>query len=178
MELEDISFYYQETDRHSLLNLILLILGGCLIQYWQPVHWTDFKFFVFLLGFEVEFNFLSTVMESSDGLYAAAKGLGIDLQIFFSYSPELTNEVMINCIKSTAILTRGLYAKMPDSVTLAESFLTQFPGINSLTAHSILSLGVTLHEFLAWSHEQRIHVFLIIVNWSLNFDQRDVITFN
>jgi hypothetical protein len=103
-------------------------------------------------------------MESSDGLYAAAKGLGIDLQIFFSYSPELTNEVMINCIKSTAILTRGLYAKMPDSVTLAESFLTQFPGINSLTAHSILSLGVTLHEFLAWSHEQRIHVFLIIVN--------------
>lgn len=97
-------------------------------------------------------------MESSDGLYAAAASLGIDLQIFFSYSPELTNDVTISCIKSMAILTRGLYPKMTDSVTLAESFLTQFPGINPLTAHSILSSGAMLNEFLAWSHEQRIHV--------------------
>lgn len=108
--------------------------------------------------FEGEFNFLSTVMEYSDGLYAAATSLGMDLQIFFSYSPELTNKIMINCIKSTAIQTRGLYSKMPDSVTLAESFLTQFPGINPLTAQSILTLGVTLNEFLTWSHEQRVHV--------------------
>lgn len=97
-------------------------------------------------------------MESSDGLYAAAASLGIDLQIFFSYSPELTNEVIVSCIKSGTILTKGLYPKMPDSVTLAESFLTQFPGINPLTAHSILSSGAMLNEFLAWSHEQRIHV--------------------
>ncbi|WJX71469.1 hypothetical protein P8452_55461 [Trifolium repens] len=110
------------------------------------------------LVFEGEFNFLSTVMESSDGLYAAATSLGIDLQIFFSYSHELTNEIMVNCIKSTAIQTKGLYPKMPDSVTLAESFLTQFPGINPLTAHSILSLEATLNEFLAWSHEQRMCV--------------------
>ena len=47
---------------------------------------------------------------------------------------------------------------MPDSVTLAESFLTEFPGINPLTAHSILSSGVKLNEFLVWSHEQRMHV--------------------
>lgn len=108
--------------------------------------------------FEGEFNFLSTVMESSDGLYAAATSLGIDLQIFFSYSPELTNEVIVSCIKTATNTTRGLYPKMPDSVTLAESFLTEFPGINPLTAHSILSSGVMLNEFLAWSHEQRMHV--------------------
>ncbi|XP_027357274.1 protein SHORTAGE IN CHIASMATA 1 [Abrus precatorius] len=110
------------------------------------------------LVFEGEFNFLSTVMESSDGLYAAAASLGIDLQIFFSYSPELTNEVIVSCIKSATSMTRGLYPKMPDSVSLAESFLTQFPGINPLTAHSILSSGVTLNDFLEWSHEQRMHV--------------------
>ncbi|KAK7315032.1 hypothetical protein VNO77_33564 [Canavalia gladiata] len=110
------------------------------------------------LVFEGEFNFLSIVMESSDGLYAAAASLGIDLQIFFSYSPELTNEVIVSCIKSATSMTRGLYPKMPDSVTLAESFLTEFPGINPLTAHSILSSGVMLNEFLEWSHEQRMHV--------------------
>lgn len=97
-------------------------------------------------------------MESSDGLYAAAASLGIDLQIFFSYSPELSNEVILSCIKNAAKLTRGLYPKMPDSVTLAESFLTQFPGINPLTAHSILSSGAMLNEFLECSHEQRMHV--------------------
>ncbi|XP_050914831.1 protein SHORTAGE IN CHIASMATA 1 isoform X2 [Lathyrus oleraceus] len=118
----------------------------------------SFYFCGCFLVFEGEFNFLSTVMEYSDGLYAAATSLGMDLQIFFSYSPELTNKIMINCIKSTAIQTRGLYSKMPDSVTLAESFLTQFPGINPLTAQSILTLGVTLNEFLTWSHEQRVHV--------------------
>ncbi|KAK7270851.1 hypothetical protein RJT34_26329 [Clitoria ternatea] len=110
------------------------------------------------LVFEGEFNFLSTVMDSSDGLYAAAASLGIDLQIFFSYSPELTNEVILSCIKSATNMTRGLYPKMPDSVTLAESFLTEIPGINPLTAHCILSSGVMLNEFLEWSHEQRIHV--------------------
>ncbi|TKY45165.1 hypothetical protein E2542_SST31452 [Spatholobus suberectus] len=118
----------------------------------------SFYFHGCFLVFEGELNFLSTVMESSDGLYAAAASLGIDLQIFFSYSPELTNEVMVSCIKSATNMTRGLYPKMPDSVTLAESFLTEFPGINPLTAHSILSSGIVLNEFLEWSHEQRMHV--------------------
>ncbi|KAL9324111.1 hypothetical protein ACSQ67_008968 [Phaseolus vulgaris] len=118
----------------------------------------SFYFHGCFLVFEGEFNFLSTVMESSDGLYAAATSLGIDLQIFFSYSPELTNEVIVSCIKTATNTTRGLYPKMPDSVTLAEFFLTEFPGINPLTAHSILSSGVMLNEFLAWSHEQRMHV--------------------
>ncbi|XLR25124.1 hypothetical protein HN51_071640 [Arachis hypogaea] len=110
------------------------------------------------LVFEGEYNFLSTVMEFSDALYAAASSLGIDLQIFFSYSPELTTEVIISCIKSVTKSKMGLYPKMTESVTLAESFLTQFPGVNPLTAHCILSSGVTLNEFLSWSHEQRMHV--------------------
>ncbi|KAE9592588.1 hypothetical protein Lalb_Chr19g0130861 [Lupinus albus] len=110
------------------------------------------------LVFEGEFNFISTVMESSDGLYAAASSLGIDLQVFLSYSPELTNEVIVSCIKSSTNLTMGLYPKMPESVTHAESFLTKFPGINPLTAHSILSSGITLNKFLELSHEQRMHI--------------------
>lgn len=32
--MEDIIFYYHGTDKHSLLNLILLLYnGGCLIYY-------------------------------------------------------------------------------------------------------------------------------------------------
>ncbi|XVF12486.1 hypothetical protein REPUB_Repub08aG0122800 [Reevesia pubescens] len=54
-------------------------------------------------------------------------------------------------------MTRGLYPEMPDSETLAESFLTKFPSINPLTAHAILSLGGMLIEFLEWSYERRIH---------------------
>ncbi|KAK7380299.1 hypothetical protein VNO78_32807 [Psophocarpus tetragonolobus] len=132
--------FYIEYIATDVLTLLSFYFRGC------------------FLVFEGEFNFLSTVMESSDGLYAAAASLGIDLQIFFSYSPELTNEVIVSCIKSATNMTRGLYPRMPDSVTLAESFLTAFPGINPLTAHSILSSGVMLNEFLAWSHEQRMHV--------------------
>ncbi|KAK7283649.1 hypothetical protein RIF29_13315 [Crotalaria pallida] len=110
------------------------------------------------LVFEGDFNFISTVMESSDGLYAAAASLGIDLQIFLCYSPELTDEVIVSCIKSATDLTRGLYPKMPESVTLGESFLTKFPGINPLTAHSILSSGITINKFLELSHEQRMRI--------------------
>lgn len=96
-------------------------------------------------------------MDSSDGLYAAAASLGIDLQIFFSHSPRLTNEIIVSCIKYAAKLTRGVYFKMPDSLTLAESFLTNFPSINPLTAHAILSSGTKLSEFLKCSHERRIN---------------------
>ncbi|KAK4280356.1 hypothetical protein QN277_011988 [Acacia crassicarpa] len=110
-----------------------------------------------VLVFEGEINFISTIMESSDGLYAAAASLGIHLQIFFSYSPEFTNEIIISCINSATKLTRGLYPKMPDSLTLAESFLTKFPTINPLVAHAILSTGATLTEILGWSHEHRIN---------------------
>ncbi|XP_054806325.1 protein SHORTAGE IN CHIASMATA 1 isoform X2 [Prosopis cineraria] len=110
------------------------------------------------LVFEGEVNFISTIMESSDGLYAAAASLGIDLQTLFSYSPEFTNEIIVSCINYATKLTRGLYPKMADSLTLAESFLTKFPSINSLVAHAILSTGATLTEFLGWSHEHRINV--------------------
>ncbi|KAL7003370.1 hypothetical protein U1Q18_004527 [Sarracenia purpurea var. burkii] len=106
--------------------------------------------------FEGESTFLATVMESSDGLYAAAASLGIDVQIFCSYSTELTDEIILSCIGSATKLTRHTYPKMPESETLAESFLTAFPSINPLSAHAILSLGVILVDFLEWSQERRI----------------------
>ncbi|KAK8657201.1 hypothetical protein V6N13_035453 [Hibiscus sabdariffa] len=117
----------------------------------------SFAFSGCFLVFEGDIDFLSTVMESSAGLYAAAASLGIDFQLFCSYSSETTDEIILNCIDYAAKMTRGLYPKMPDSETLAESFLTRFPSVNPLTAHAILSSGGMLIEFLEWSHERRVH---------------------
>ncbi|KAJ9164171.1 hypothetical protein P3X46_023777 [Hevea brasiliensis] len=116
----------------------------------------SFTFSCCILVFEGEINFLSTVMESSDGLYATAASLGIDLQLFCSYSSELTDEIILSNILYAAKLCRGIYPKMPESETLAESFLTKFPSVNPLTAHAILSSGGMLIEFFEWSNEQRI----------------------
>lgn len=97
-------------------------------------------------------------MESSDGLYAAAASLEIDFQLFCSYSPELTNEIILGCIENVSkLMTRHLYPKMSESETLAESFLTSFPSINPLTAHGILSSESVLADFLEWPHERRLH---------------------
>lgn len=116
----------------------------------------SFSFSCCVLVFEGESNFLSAVMESSDELYAAAFSLKMDLQLFFSHSSELTDEIILNCIEFSTKLTKHLYPKMPESETLAESFLTSFLSLNPLSAHAILSSGVTLVEFFEWSHEQRL----------------------
>ncbi|XP_062001396.1 protein SHORTAGE IN CHIASMATA 1 [Rosa rugosa] len=110
-----------------------------------------------ILVFEGDTSFQSTVMESSDGLYAAAASLGIDLQVFNSYSSELTDEIILSCIEQATKSIRGVFPQMPESESLAESFLTKFPSVNALSAHAILSSGVSLIEFLKWSHEKRIH---------------------
>ncbi|XP_042975653.1 protein SHORTAGE IN CHIASMATA 1 isoform X1 [Carya illinoinensis] len=115
----------------------------------------SFTFSGCFLVFEGEISFLSNIMESSDGLYAAAASLGIDLQIFCSYSSEMTDEIILSCISYATKLTKGLYPKMPESETLAESFLTKFPSINPLMAHAILSSGGVLIEFLEWTPECR-----------------------
>lgn len=96
------------------------------------------------------------VMESSGELYAAAASLGIDLQLFCSYSADLTAEIILGCIGYAVKLTRALYPKMLESESLAESFLTKFPSINPLTAHAMLSSGGMLNEFLELTNEQRI----------------------
>lgn len=95
-------------------------------------------------------------MESSDELYAAAASLGIDIQLFFSYSYEMTQEIILSCISVAAEMNRGLYPKMSDSESLAESFLTAFPSINPLSAHAILSSDAILGKFLELSNGGRI----------------------
>ncbi|KAM1163007.1 hypothetical protein ACFX13_002003 [Malus domestica] len=97
-------------------------------------------------------------MESSDGLYAAAACLGIDLQLFNSYSSELTDEIVLSCMGHAPKLTRFMYPRMPELESLAESFLTKLPSVNALTAHAILSSGGLLKEFLESSHETRMSV--------------------
>eukprot|EP00257_Ricinus_communis_P000901 XP_002510793.2 protein SHORTAGE IN CHIASMATA 1 [Ricinus communis] len=116
----------------------------------------SYTFSCCILVFEGDTNFLSTVMESSDGLYAAAASLGIDLQLFCTYSSELTDEIILSNISYATKLYKGVSPKMPESETLAESFLTKFPSINPLTAHAMLSSEGTLIEFLEWSNERRI----------------------
>ncbi|XP_058075914.1 protein SHORTAGE IN CHIASMATA 1 [Magnolia sinica] len=116
----------------------------------------SFAFSCCVLVFEGDRSFLTAIMEASDGLYAAAASLDMHLQLFCSYSSELTDEIILNCTKYATKLNRGLYPAMLESETLAESFLTRFPSINPLTAHAILSSGGTLVEFLEWSQEKRI----------------------
>lgn len=96
-------------------------------------------------------------MESSDGLYAAAASLGIDLQLFCSYSAELTDDIILSCIDIGNRFIKGLFPKLPESETLAESFLCKFPSINPLIAHAIISNGGVLADFLEWSCESRIN---------------------
>ncbi|KAK6155706.1 hypothetical protein DH2020_009954 [Rehmannia glutinosa] len=116
----------------------------------------SFAFSCCILIFEGECNFLYSIMESSDELYAAAASLGIDIQLFCSYSYEMTEEIILSCINVAAELSRGLYPKMSDSESLAESFLTAFPSINPLSAHAILSSDAILGEFLELSNGGRI----------------------
>lgn len=106
--------------------------------------------------FEGESDFLASVMESSDGLYAAAASLGIDLQLFCSFSPVLTDEIILKSIVKETRTIRGLYTKLPESETLAESFLIKFPSVNPLSAHAILSTEGMLSKFFESSHECRI----------------------
>ncbi|KAM0039025.1 putative protein shortage in chiasmata 1 [Helianthus debilis subsp. tardiflorus] len=109
-----------------------------------------------VLIFEGEVGFLGGIMESSDELYAAAASLGIDLQLFYSYSSETTDVIILNCIANAAKSTRGVYPRMPESETLAESFLSKFTSLNPLSAHAILSSVGTLLEFFEMSHQQRV----------------------
>lgn len=105
--------------------------------------------------FEGQSSFLVGVMESSDELYAAAASLGMDLQLFFSYSSEMTDEIILSCIIHASNVTRGLYPAMSESETLAESFLTMLPSLNPLSAHAIVSSVGVLIEFLESSHTDR-----------------------
>ncbi|KAI3425401.1 uncharacterized protein J3R85_010317 [Psidium guajava] len=116
----------------------------------------SFAFRACILIFEGESGFLASVMESSDGLYAAAASLGIGLQLFCSFSPELTDEIILKSIAQETKIIRGLYTKLPESETLAESFLTNFPSVNPLSAHAILSSEGRLSDFFESSHECRI----------------------
>ncbi|KAK1399540.1 Protein shortage in CHIASMATA 1 [Heracleum sosnowskyi] len=116
----------------------------------------SFTFSGCILIFEGQSSFLGGVMESSDELYAAAASLGMDLQLFFSYSSEMTDEIILSCIKHKSNFTKGLYPTMPESETLAESFLTTFPSLNPLSAHAILSSVGVLIEFLESSHTDRV----------------------
>ncbi|KAI3918753.1 hypothetical protein MKX01_042073 [Papaver californicum] len=116
----------------------------------------SFAFSDCALVFEGDTRYLTAIMESSDGLYAAAASLGIGLQLFCSYSPELTDEIVMSCIDYSLRLNKGQYPKMSDTEILAESFLTRFPCIHPLSAHAILSSGGILVEFLECSSDHRI----------------------
>ncbi|OEL14329.1 hypothetical protein BAE44_0024653 [Dichanthelium oligosanthes] len=107
-----------------------------------------------IMVFEVENHFLSAVMEASDSLYASAASLDMNLHIFFSQTPKSTDQIILNCIRKAVRKNQAPSPDIPESESLAESFLTAFPSIIPLSAHMILSSG-SLADFLGWSHEQR-----------------------
>ncbi|XP_049935574.1 protein SHORTAGE IN CHIASMATA 1 homolog [Nymphaea colorata] len=116
----------------------------------------SFRFSDCILIFEGEAGFLSAVMESSDGLYAAAASLDMHLQLFFSGSSDLTDKIVLSCIKYALKLNKCQCPAMLESETLAESFLASFPSINPLSAHMLLSCEATISEIFEWSCEQRL----------------------
>ncbi|KAK9724597.1 hypothetical protein RND81_05G085800 [Saponaria officinalis] len=117
----------------------------------------SFTFTACVLVFEGDSNFLGTVMESADELYAAAASLGTNIQIFCSYSSELTDEIILNYIGQAKKFCRGSLPRLPETETHAESFLTKIPSINPLSAHAIISCGCMLLKYLEWSSDCRIH---------------------
>ncbi|XP_068639590.1 protein SHORTAGE IN CHIASMATA 1 homolog [Aristolochia californica] len=116
----------------------------------------SFAFSACILVFEGESSFQGAVMECSDELHAAAASLDMHLQLFYSYSYDLTDEIILSCIKDARKLNQGPCPPMPELESLAESFLTSFPSIHPLSAHAILSSGKMIGDFLEWSHERRI----------------------
>ncbi|XP_023635371.1 protein SHORTAGE IN CHIASMATA 1 isoform X2 [Capsella rubella] len=115
----------------------------------------SFSFSSCIMLFEGEPTFLATIMDSSDELYAAAGSLGISLQLFFSSSADLTDEVILRCIKFSVKLSK-LHVKMSESESLAESFLTKCPSVNPLTAQVILSSSGSLLEFMKLPHSSKV----------------------
>ncbi|CAN8252698.1 unnamed protein product [Cochlearia groenlandica] len=117
----------------------------------------SFSFSTCIIVFEGEPACLAAVMESSDGLNAAAGSLGISLQIFCSPSADLTDEIVLRCIKSS-FASSQFHAKMPESESLAELFLTKFPSVNPLTARVILSPAGSFLEFMKLPHSSKVQM--------------------
>ena len=106
--------------------------------------------------FEGDCAFLGAIMDFSDALYAAAASLDMHVQLFCSYSPESTDEIVHACINYSTRINRGLYPSIMESEILAESFLTGFPSVNTLSAHAILSSCNALADFLHWTFEDKV----------------------
>ncbi|XP_044953760.1 protein SHORTAGE IN CHIASMATA 1 homolog isoform X1 [Hordeum vulgare subsp. vulgare] len=137
------------TETSSIPNFVETIATNILMSI-------SFCFCGCIMVFEGEPHSLSAVMESSDSLYAAAASLAMNLQLFFSHVPKSTDEIIVSCIRNANRLNKAPSPDIPESESLAESFLTKFPSINPLSAYIILSCGGSFVEFLGWSYERRI----------------------
>lgn len=135
-------------ETSSITNFVETIATNILMSI-------SFSFSGCIMVFEGEPYFLSVVMESSDSLYAAAASLVMNLQLFFSPTSKSTDEIILSCIRYAARLNKAP-PDIPESESLAESFLMKFPSINPLSAHIMLSSGGSLVELFSWSHERRI----------------------
>ncbi|KAJ4759535.1 Shortage in chiasmata [Rhynchospora pubera] len=152
---------WYETGAFGNLSTNLTDGASCIQMFMENIATSvlmslSYSFNSCVMIFEGEGNLLAAVMDQSDTLYSAAANLDMNLQLLCSYNPESTDEIILSCITRFTGPTRGLYPGMPESETLAESFLTKFPSINPFSAHAILSTGGTLIDFLEWSNERRI----------------------
>ncbi|KAI4997440.1 hypothetical protein ZWY2020_052782 [Hordeum vulgare] len=141
--------FIASAETSSITNFVEIIATNILMSI-------SFCFCGCVMVFEGEPQSLSAVMESSESLYAAAASLVTNLQIFFSCTPKSTDEIVLSCIRNVNMLNKAPSPDIPESESLAESFLTKFPSINPLSAYIMLTCGGSLVEFLGWSHERRI----------------------
>ncbi|MQL98442.1 hypothetical protein Taro_031157 [Colocasia esculenta] len=165
---------FMETLSTNILMSLSFAFSGCILRF--PLcraYMRSQTACSDALVFEGESTFLAAMMEYSDALYAAAASLDMQLQLFCSYLPESTDEIVLGCINNNIKLHKGLYPAMPESETLAEVFLVKFPSINTLSAHAILSSGCKLGEFLQETMEQRIQAI-----WKFHIPDESMALFN
>uniref|UniRef100_A0A7N0U8W8 Protein SHORTAGE IN CHIASMATA 1 n=1 Tax=Kalanchoe fedtschenkoi TaxID=63787 RepID=A0A7N0U8W8_KALFE len=148
-------------DSRNLLNKINSTEAFCLSSCIEHIATNvltllSFAFSGCYVVFEGNCSFSSSITEYADELYASAASLGMDIQMLYSHSSDLTDEIILNCIRSGTRFTKNLYPTMPESETFAECFLTKFPSINALSAHAIICSGSSLSGFFQVSPEVRL----------------------
>ncbi|CAA7390938.1 unnamed protein product [Spirodela intermedia] len=99
-DIKNVRIAAAETEESSNISRFMETLATSILMS------VSFAFSGCILIFEGESNFFEAVMEFSDALYAAAASLDIHFQLFCSYSPESTDEIVHGCIKNSGRINK------------------------------------------------------------------------
>ncbi|OAE30513.1 hypothetical protein AXG93_424s1060 [Marchantia polymorpha subsp. ruderalis] len=109
-----------------------------------------------ILIFEGPTDFTSAVLDVLCDIQAIAIFFGLHVQWFTSDGLEVTDKIVMKSIEA-ARQSKLLeaYPAMTEAPTIAEAFLTEFPSVNPLTAHAVLSSGCPLRTFFSVTLDQQ-----------------------